>query len=88
MAVLIISMQRHGKWQNQGLGDYIAIAMASFTLLSLTMWPLLALMNGFSFPQQATGTQRMVAASISCVLWFVGLYWRPQMILWRKIRKA
>jgi hypothetical protein len=63
------SMQRHGKWQNQGLGDYIAIAMASFLLLSLTMWPLLALMNnGFSFPQQATDTQRMIAASISCVL--------------------
>lgn len=83
MGILAVSMKRHGNWKGMdGLGDFIAWAMVSFFLLSLTMWPIVAAFHGgFSFPQQATQEQRFYSAVIACAIWFILLYWRPQVAL-------
>lgn len=88
MGILAVSMKRHGSWHGiLNLSDFLAWAMASFFILSLTMWPIVAFLHGgFTFPQQATQEQRFYAAVITCAIWFVLLYWRPQVALLKWFR--
>lgn len=78
MVIIHKACKKHSNAKLDTLGDIVGLFMVSFILMSLSMWPLLALMHGgFTFPQQATTTMRVIAASITCAVWYVLLWHRP-----------